>query len=71
MNEIDIEKAKVKVTVDMFGRETKMELDFRTSSVKYRIILLSTCLYRLRFKSVIISKVRLSFIWHLIMIIYF
>ena len=28
VEEIDIEKGKVKVTVDMFGRETKMELDF-------------------------------------------
>ena len=28
IDEIDIEKGKVKVSVDMFGRETKMELDF-------------------------------------------
>ncbi|WP_318616247.1 transcription termination/antitermination protein NusG [Sporosarcina sp. YIM B06819] len=28
VEEIDLEKAKVKVSVDMFGRETKMELDF-------------------------------------------
>ncbi|MFJ7935194.1 transcription termination/antitermination protein NusG [Sporosarcina sp. NPDC096371] len=28
VEEIDAEKGKVKVTVDMFGRETKMELDF-------------------------------------------
>lgn len=28
IEEIDIDKGKVKVTVDMFGRETKMELDF-------------------------------------------
>ena len=28
VEEIDTEKGKVKVTVDMFGRETKMELDF-------------------------------------------
>lgn len=28
IEELDIEKGKVKVVVDMFGRETKMELDF-------------------------------------------
>ena len=28
VEEIDAEKGKLKVTVDMFGRETKMELDF-------------------------------------------
>lgn len=28
VEEIDTEKGKLKVTVDMFGRETKMELDF-------------------------------------------
>lgn len=28
VEELDIEKGKVKVSVDMFGRETKMELDF-------------------------------------------
>jgi transcription termination/antitermination protein NusG len=28
IEEIDTEKGKVKVSVDMFGRETKMELDF-------------------------------------------
>ena len=28
VEEIDIDKGKVKVIVDMFGRETKMELDF-------------------------------------------
>ncbi|MFJ7953270.1 transcription termination/antitermination protein NusG [Lysinibacillus sp. NPDC096418] len=28
VDEIDTEKGKLKVTVDMFGRETKMELDF-------------------------------------------
>lgn len=28
IDEIDIEKGKVKVSVDMFGRETKMELNF-------------------------------------------
>lgn len=28
VEEIDTDKGKVKVTVDMFGRETKMELDF-------------------------------------------
>lgn len=28
VEEIDMSKQKVKVTVDMFGRETKMELDF-------------------------------------------
>ncbi len=28
IDEVDIEKTKVKVSVDMFGRETKMELDF-------------------------------------------
>lgn len=28
IDELDVEKAKVKVSVDMFGRETKMELDF-------------------------------------------
>lgn len=28
VEEIDADKGKVKVTIDMFGRETKMELDF-------------------------------------------
>lgn len=28
IEELDVEKGKVKVIVDMFGRETKMELDF-------------------------------------------
>ena len=28
VEEIDQDKGKVKVSVDMFGRETKMELDF-------------------------------------------
>ena len=28
VEEVDVEKGKVKVTVDMFGRETKMEMDF-------------------------------------------
>jgi len=28
VEEIDVDKGKVKVSVDMFGRETKMELDF-------------------------------------------
>ena len=28
VEEIDVDKGKVKVTVDMFGRETNMELDF-------------------------------------------
>lgn len=28
VEEIDVAKQKIKVTVDMFGRETKMELDF-------------------------------------------
>ncbi len=28
VEEVDIDKGKVKVSVDMFGRETKMELDF-------------------------------------------
>jgi transcription termination/antitermination protein NusG len=28
IEEIDQDKRKVKVAVDMFGRETKMELDF-------------------------------------------
>ena len=29
VEEIDEDKEKVKVSVDMFGRETKMELDFK------------------------------------------
>ncbi len=29
VEEIDVEKGKLKVTIDMFGRETKMELDFK------------------------------------------
>lgn len=32
VEEIDTDKGKVKVTVDMFGRETKMELDFEQIS---------------------------------------
>lgn len=40
VEEIDADKGKVKVTIDMFGRETKMELDFEQIQ-KYRTIILA------------------------------
>ncbi len=41
VEEIDVEKGKVKVTVDMFGRETKMELRLYTNSKNIELFLLA------------------------------